>query len=500
MRSRSPFSALRLISIFLILGSLILFALQLVRFSRLWANFPPGLSIGGIPIGQLNRQQAAQRLLEAFSRPVELHYNTGNGSSVIQLNPAVVGYELDLESMLAVADLERTRQPFWLAYWDFLWGRSGAKADIPLRVTYSEVRLRNFLEQEVAARYDRPPVSAMPVVGTVNFQPGSPGSSLNIDQALILIDNALRSIDRRVVELPLEETRPTRPSFQNLGVLLRQTVSISGFDGVIGVGAIDLQTGQEIDFAYNQGQPVTMPPEVAFSASSTIKIPIMISVYRHLDGSFDTKISEQLLNMIAKSVNPAADWLMENVIDPFQGPLFVTEDIVTLGLKNTFLAGYFYSGAPLLKIYQTSANQRTDLSTDPDPYSQSTPMEIAMLLEDIYQCSQNNGGTLIAAFPGEISQAECKAMVDWLVEDHIALLIQAGVPDGTRVAHKHGWVADSFFVIHDMSDAAIVFTPGGNYVLVVYLYHPVQLVFDPANELVKNLSRAVYNFYNLPTP
>jgi hypothetical protein len=91
-------------------------------------------------------------------------------------------------------------------------------------------------------------------------------------------------------------------------------------------------------------------------------------------------------------------------------------------------------------------------------------------------------------------------MVDWLVEDHIALLIQAGVPDGTRVAHKHGWVADSFFVIHDMSDAAIVFTPGGNYVLVVYLYHPVQLVFDPANELVKNLSRAVYNFYNLPTP
>jgi hypothetical protein len=28
----------------------------------------------------------------------------------------------------------------------------------------------------------------------------------------------------------------------------------------------------------------------------------------------------------------------------------------------------------------------------------------------------------------------------------------------------------------------------------------VQIIFDPANQLVKDLARAVYNFYNIPTP
>ncbi|RPI28076.1 MAG: hypothetical protein EHM70_17110, partial [Chloroflexota bacterium] len=77
--------------------------------------------------------------------------------------------------------------------------------------------------------------------------------------------------------------------------------------------------------------------------------------------------------------------------------------------------------------------------------------------------------------------------------------IQAGVPDGTRVAHKHGWVSDAYTgVIHDMSDAGILFTPGGDYVIAVYLYHPVQLVFDPNNKMVSTLSRAAYNYFNPP--
>ena len=90
-------------------------------------------------------------------------------------------------------------------------------------------------------------------------------------------------------------------------------------------------------------------------------------------------------------------------------------------------------------------------------------------------------------------------MINYLIQDRIALLIQAGVPDGTNVAHKHGWVTDAYGIIHDMSDAAIVFTPGGDFVFTIYMYHPVQIVFDPANQLVKDLSRAIYNYYNIPT-
>jgi hypothetical protein len=204
--------------------------------------------------------------------------------------------------------------------------------------------------------------------------------------------------------------------------------------------------------------------------------------------------------MIAKSINSASDWLMQNKIDRDKGPILVTEDMQTLGLDNTFLGGYFYAGAPQLEVYTTPANQRTDVSTEPDPYSQTTPSEIGQLLYDIYQCSYLNGGSLIAAFPGEITQTECQSMINYLIQDRIALLIQAGVPDGTNVAHKHGWVTDIYGIIHDMSDAAIVFSPGGDYVFTVYMYHPVQIVFDPANELVKDLSRAIYNYYNIPTP
>jgi beta-lactamase class A len=499
MRERHPLSALRWISIFLLFGGLILFTLQLVRYSRLWANFPIGLTIGGIPVGGLDRQGAADRLAQAYtSLPVELHYGIGEEEAVILLDPRRVGFELDTDRMLAAAELERTRQPFWQAFWNYLWGRSGVQVNVPLSWKYSEDRLRQFLVDEVSARYDHSPLPAMPVVGTVNFKAGTPGTALDVDAAIPLIRSALQSSDRRAVALPLKTTRPSRPPFQNLEVLLRQTIRLAGFDGLIGLYMADLQSGQEIHFMSNAGQDVSRPPEVAFTASSTIKIPIMISAYRRLGSEPDSEVAKNLEDMIARSINEASDWVMETVIDPTHGPLKVTEDMQLLGFESTFLAGFFAPGSPLLFQYQTPANSRPDITTDPDPYSQTTPAEVGMLLMDIYQCAQNGGGSLAAAFPGEITQSECQLMIDTLVKDHMGQLIQGGVPDGTRVAHKHGWVTDAFYVIHDMSDAAIVFTPGGNYVLVVFLYHPTQLVFEPNDTLIRDISRAVYNFYNLP--
>jgi beta-lactamase class A len=323
---------------------------------------------------------------------------------------------------------------------------------------------------------------------------------LDIDRAIPLIEASLFSLNQRSLVLPIKKTSPIHPTFQNLDVLLRQTIDLSGFDGIIGLFVEDLQTGQNINFILDKENPVTIPPDVAFTASSTIKIPIMISVFRRIGENPDAETTKNLEDMIAKSINTAGDWLMENKIDHAKGPLLVTEDMQTLGLNNTFLGGYFYAGAPLLEVFKTPANQRTDLSTEPDPYSQTTPSEIGQLLQDLYQCAYLNGGALIAAFPGEITQTECQSMINYLVQDRIALLIQAGVPDGTNVAHKHGWVTDIYGIIHDMSDAAIVFTPGGDFVFTVYMYHPVQIVFDPVNQLVKDLSRAIYNYFNIPTP
>jgi beta-lactamase class A len=503
MKNRGSFSFLRWISLSLIFFAIVLLIFQLIRFGKLWATYPSGLSIAGVPVGNLDRQQAAQRLLEIYTLPVELHYN----ENTIQLSPSSIGFELNMDSMLAAADQVRTRIPFWQAFWDFLWGRTTSPADVPLVVNYSTDRLRAFLSSEISTRYDQPPEPALPVAGSVSFMPGTVGTALDIDRSVLLIDGALRSNKSRTVILPLQKTTPPQPTMQNLEVLLKQTVlDINQFDGIIEVYLLDLQTGQEISFIYDQREPVTTPPEVTFTASSTIKIPIMISAFRRLgdnperDKPLDGETMGKLEAMIGKSDNQAADWLMTNVLDPITGPLVVTDDMVALGLENTFMAGYFFSGAPLLKVIKTPGNQRTDITTDPDLYSQTTAAEVGQLLADIYQCANDGGGTLIAAFGEEITQEECQLMIQNLKNDHTPALIPAGVPDGIEVAHKHGWVSDAFGIIHNMSDAAIVFTKGGDYVLSIFLYHPNQLIYDPANQLVSDLSRAAYNYYNLPSP
>jgi beta-lactamase class A len=276
---------------------------------------------------------------------------------------------------------------------------------------------------------------------------------------------------------------------------LKQIIQVSGFDGVAELYMLDLQTREEAHFALNQGKDI--PGDIAFTAASTMKIPIMISVFRRVPEPSPKAITDQLELMIERSENDPADRLMEQVLDKNFGPLKVTEDLQALGLKNSFLAGYFYPGAPLLKKFTTPSNQRTDISTDPDLYNQTTPVELGMLLDDLYQCSETGGGSLAAVFPGDISQNECRTMITYLARNKIAVLLEAGLPEGVQIAHKHGWITSNDGLIHTIGDAGIIYTTGGNYILTIYLYHPVQLLFDPANQLVAQLSSAVYNYFNL---
>ena len=492
MRTRSPFSPFRLISLSLLLGAIILAALQLMRFSRVRANLPAGLILASVPVGGLDRQGAAQLLMEAYSFPVELRYD----NAVIHLNPSVVDFNLDVENMLALANLERTQKQFWQDYWDYLWGRTTYPSQIPLTATYSEARLRAFLS-EIASRYDQPPEPAMPIQGSVSFSPGKPGLKLNVDGSIQSIEAALYSLDNRSVELPLERVEPARPVFQNLEILIKQTLKASGYDGLAGVYLLDLQSAQELHFAYQNDKDLPVEPDIAFTASSIIKIPIMVSAFRRMGDIPDTETLKLLEDMVDKSGNEAADWLMDRVIDPQRAPLMVTQDMQSLGLRNTYLAGYFSFGSPLLALIETPANTRTDIFTDPDPYSQTTPSDIAMLLEDIYQCAQTGGGALTAVFPGEITQPECQAMNTYLINNRLPVLLTAGLPEATPIAHKHGWVTVNG-VINTIGDAGIVYTPGGNYIFVVFLYHPQQLIWESASALIAQLSQVVYNFYNLP--
>ncbi len=490
MRLRNSSLLLRGISLIFILVAAVFIVYQLVQYSVSRSNYPPDMTVAGVPVGGLNPQSAAQRLLQVYSVPVEIHYN----NAVIDLDPALVGFRLNTDSMLAAADLQRTGASFWQGYWDYLWNRSSPPSQIPLVATYSEDRLRIYLKNEISARYDQAPTSAKPIPGTVNFTPGTPGQALDIDQAVTLIASALNSPNQRVVLLASQHTAAARPSLDTLQILLKQIIDQSGFTGIVDLYFLDLQTSNDMQFAYQSGQNISVKPDIAFTASSTIKIPIMISVFQHLSSKIDEQTDTLIKGMIDKSSNDEADALMMS-LDKTRGPLVVSETMQTLGIQNTFINGFFYPGAGILKFFTTPSNQRTDVNTDPDDYSQTTPSDMGALLEDIYLCAQSGGGSLIAVFPGQITQAGCQQMIQYLEADKLGAMIQGGVPEGTVVAHKHGWDIN----LTQYSDAGIVYTPGGNYVLTIYVYNPGGGNWSVVSPMYAELSRAIYNYFNLPS-
>jgi beta-lactamase class A len=479
---------LRWVSITLLLAAVALTFYELVVYSRQRARLPYGMTIAGVPVGGLDRSTAVERLLQEYSTPVELQY----GDQIIHLTPAGVGFRLDTETMLAAAELDRTSDNFWTGFWDFLWNRPGEPTSIPLRSEYSQAQLEAAL-RDIAARYDQPGEPVKPVPGSPNFQAGSSGTVLDVARAIELVGRALNTSTDRRVSLPVVEATPERPTLSTLGQLLRQNIDVAGFDGLVDLYIMDMRTGEELQLAYLNHQDIPVDPGVAFTAASTIKIGIMVAYYRYFDEPLDPEADRLMRQMITLSGNDPADWLMQR-IGTFDGPLMVTDTMEKLGLESTFIAGYFKLGSELMKVYRTPGNQRTDVNTRPDIYNQTTASETGMLMADIYQCA-NGGGTLLAVFPGQIKPSECRHMLDLLADNHIGVLIEAGVPEVTRVAHKHGWTESP---LRWLSDVGVVYTPGGDYVLSVYMWSQNEMIWEPTSELVAELSRAVYNYFNPP--
>jgi len=493
VRRRETSYLSRWFSLALIILAAILLIFQLVNYSRLRTYYPAGMKIAGIPVGGIDPQSASQRLLQVYAAtPIEIRL----GDQIIHMDPSSAGYEINLESMLAAADYERTGGAFWIGFWDYLWNRQSAPAEIPLIDSINQDQLDNYLKNELAARYDQPAIPAQPVAGSAQFQSGVPGQSLDIARSAIFIEDALRSPSKRTVTLPFGNVRPPRPTVENLQIQIQQIIDLAGFDGIVGFYLKDLQSGEVLHFVYQDGQLVSVDPDVAFTASSTIKIPIMISTYRTSGPTLDEQTKGLVLAMITKSDNPQSDALMTR-LDAYRGPLIVTETLRQLGIENTFIAGFFKEGSFLLENIQTPANSRTDITTNPDAYNQVTPSDIGIILEDLYQCAETGGSALVAAFPGKIDKTACQEMIQFLKQDRIGVLIEAGVPDGTQLAHKHGWISGASGIIQNISDAAIVYTPGGDYVLAIYVYHPVQAIWEPVSEMIAKISEATYNFFNI---
>jgi beta-lactamase class A len=449
-------------------------------------RLPAGSTIGGIPVGGMSIEDARQELESRYLSPLVLEYD---GAQIL-VSAQEIGLELNFSPSLT----EIRNDTRFDHFWRYLWQKEDEAYTVEIVVQADTEKIELFLQNEVSLRYDVSAVAPVPILGTTRFFEGRPGKQLNISASVGLILAEIASLESRPVDLVVEQVPIPPASYEHLEVFLKQKLIEARFNGIAEIYVQDLDSGQKLHFAVRNG--IDFPENIAFSAASTIKIPILLSSVLRVDEPLPNLLAETADRMIVYSENPPADRLMESIIDSTLAPLKVTEDMQALGLENTFLAGYFYLGAPLLQRFETPANSRTDIQLRPDIYNQTTVGDMGKLLAEIYICANENRGLLIDTFGSEISPSKCAYIIDVLSRNKIGILSEAGVPEGTIVAHKHGWTEESDGYIHTISDVGILYTPGTDYVLIVFLYDPIQLLFNPGNELVAQISQVVYNFFN----
>ena len=438
-------------------------------------QIPQGVSLAGIPLGGKWEAEAMELLGEAVAKPVKLNYLDQS----LLLHPQDVGFQFQAEEMLEEVNRLKAKTSFWPGFADYLTSDEPQPVDIPLQASFDEEQLKHFLES-IAEEYDHPLQEPYANADTLTFVPGQPEQRLDIEASLPLVVNVLTSAVAREVDLVVNVgPSPRQPGLWMMGQMIEGI--LADFPGFYSIYIKDLATGEEF----------SDDADVAYAGMSILKIAIMMEAYRHLDGPPDLDTTKILTETMTLSGNFTANLLLRDTIgdgDAYEGVRRLNQTMKLIGLVNTFMATP-YDEDVLPQHISTPANQRTDVSTNPDPFMQTTPQDMGRLLEMIYQCA-DGGGTLIAAYPDELTPDECQAMLDMMSQNHIGALIEAGLPEGTRVAHKHGWVGDTH------GDAGIVFTPGGDYVLCIYLYHQGWLEWEVSSPLMARISEATYKYFN----
>jgi beta-lactamase class A len=493
-RRRATLPILEMAGGAMILAATVLLVTQLSGFSAERQRMPYGLVMAGVPVSGQTREETQATIERIYGAPITVMYR----DQEIRLNPDQVGFRINSEAMLSRADELRTEGTFWSGFWDFIWRRPEQAFSVELVAEYSPDLLRAWLA-DVAARYDRPPQPARPVLETLSFESGQPGYTMDQEASFTLIDAALCRPVNRTVNLVINEIEAPHPSLETLKALLVDYLLSTEFAGVASIHVTDLQTGEEMELNVDlrQGTANYLNCDVAYASTSTMKIPIMIDFFRFLDwmpepGSDEYKI---LMETMLQSGNISANFMMQDIGygDTQRGVDDVRNMTQYLGLPNTFIIVPYDDNKPPV-YYSTPAQEAARagqcVDTRPDYAMQTTVSDLATLLDMIYQCAEYNGGGLIAAYPNQITQAECQMMLDIMKQNPDGILM-AGLPADIEIAHKHGWAYDTH------GDAGIIFSPRGDYVLVAFLWADTDwLNAQISFPIIQNISSATFNFFN----
>jgi len=292
-----------------------------------------------------------------------------------------------------------------------------------------------------------------------------------------------------------------------LVVAAAMCVSVSGTAGCDGGDPAELQAQLEariargsantVGFYYRDvetGDSLLLDADARVHAASTMKVPVMVQLYRDQDA--------RLLDL-DDSVTITKTF--RSIVDGSPYDLGAPDDSDTLLYRRV---GEQESLRGLMeRMITVSSNLATNILIEVvgADRTQTTMRElgadsIAVLrgVEDgkAYRAGLNNTttardlGIILAAIAQgrAASPSACDEMIDILLRQEFNDNIPAGLPPGTPVAHKTGWIDQ--YVTHD---AAIVYRPNGSaYVLVVLTSGVTD--DDAADALIADLSRIVWEY------
>jgi beta-lactamase class A len=473
----------------LILAIIVFLAYKLYEYDGYREAIYPGVSAAGLSLQGKTREQARQMLEEGIVAPLNKPIALGYEDETVILMPADVGLQIYTDAMVEQAyALGRRDEPdFWQAYVRFVTeGLPRVDEDIPLQYTYQQELMRDFLE-EIALEKDEPLREVQPVTDTLSFLPGRPGRRLDIDLSLPRVETTLTSIDERNVSLVVETIEPAKPDIEMLRSMVQHR--IDEFAGMVSIYISDPGSDERIE----------INPDIIYSGMSVVKIGIMLDTLIFLEGQEpDQETQEFLLKVVTDPVgsNYWANQLLGLIGEgsQFEGCRRVDARMKELGLTRTFILEPYRletEGARRGPGLAKPSFLQGPVSANPDPFIQTSAHDIGALLEMVYDCSQGEG-RLLEDYAGRITAEGCQLILDDLKQNPVRTMIGAGIPEDVPLAHKHGFAYDTH------ADAGVVFSPGGDYILVQFQYAPTDwLVWAISQPVFEDVSRASYNFFNV---
>lgn len=267
----------------------------------------------------------------------------------------------------------------------------------------------------------------------------------------------LRTIYALALVLSACAHAPPGSNYAALETLVRNRIARAD-SGIVAVSFIDLRNNREIH----------INADTALHAASTMKVPILIEIFNEVDQHQLALDSAIVVRNLFQSIADTSHYSLDPADDSDSSAYnFVGRKVTVLELARRMIVRSSNLAtnnlidlvtptrvrAAMTRIGANGMNVQRGVEDGPafrkGMNNTTTSRGLAYVLASIARCNHN-------------TRASCERMLDILSGQEFNEMIPAGLPEGTRVAHKTGWING---IKHD---GAIVFPPHGTpYVLVV---------------------------------